>query len=110
MRKLLDGKLIVEDQISGWSLSGEMVEKIDEKAQAEYRRIPIENIRKMKTKTAYWVAETYDCKHLILSGLLFTNGDDACKIAIMQEFPEVEKALQEEFGEKWAQHYLKFGH
>lgn len=110
MKELLDGKLTIEDKMSGWSLMGEIVDEIETKAWTEYRLIPIEKISKMNSKTADWIAGAYDCKYLILVGTLFPSGDDACKIAIMQEFPEVEKALQEEFGENWTKYYLRFGH
>ena len=36
--------------------------------------------------------------------------DTDYKIAILENYPEYEKELQDYFGENWFKHYIRFGH
>ena len=40
----------------------------------------------------------------------FLDLDDQVKIAIMENHPEEEEELQKQFGENWAEYYIRFGH
>jgi hypothetical protein len=36
--------------------------------------------------------------------------DDEVKVAIMEKHPTLQAELIKEFGEKWADYYIRFGH
>lgn len=44
-----------------------------------------------------WVGTYLDC-------------DDEFKVAIMEKHPTLKAELIKEFGDKWADHYIRFGH
>ena len=81
----------------------------------------------MKPTTAKWVMEHYNfhpikkinrstvllcCLPRELIGkdimVAWLDHDDEEKIAIMENHPDLEEQLAKRFGEKWADHYLRF--
>ena len=89
----------------------------------------LSQLDKMKEKTAKWILENYIFSQIKNLDERFVNTyhlpqelighnamvawldcDDEEKIAIMENHPDLEKQLEETFGKKWADHYLRFNH
>lgn len=75
----------------------------------------LEDIDNLNQSTAQWVLDNYNLVSLDKErtgshfGVLLTS-DDYCKVAVMENHPDLEKEFIEHFGEDWAHHYIRFNH
>lgn len=75
----------------------------------------LEDIDNLKQTTAQWIFDYYNLVSLNKEqtgshfGVMLSM-DDYCKIAVMENHPDLEKEFEDRFGGNWAHHYIRFNH
>ena len=92
----------IEAKMSGWSITDiDNIEPIE-------RPLTYETFCKLPWNVKDGICKAYHCGF----GKIFTflDLDDNYKIAIYLNYPKELQQLKDEFGDKWWQYYLRFGH
>lgn len=105
----------IEPKISGWAISDFNI-NLSELFPNDY--VTLLDIDKLSKRSAQWILDHYNLvafkKELVGChyGVLMDT-DDMCKVAIMENYPELEQELADYFNPSfgdWRKCYLRFGH
>ena len=105
----------IESKISGWSISDFSIEIFPHLGN---QIVTLNDIDKLSQRSAQWIFDNYNLVGLNPDkagcnyGVLMSH-DDLCKVSIMENYPEIEKELEDYFNESfgdWRKCYLRFGH